>query len=211
MSRGDKIGLTSGTFCVIAKSHQDSDNRWHWIMQCACGAKKIAAGNQIPFRGHCRECTPSPNQKHGGRYTPEWSVWQGMRRRCQDTKHKDYPRYGGAGITIDPAWNNFEAFMKDMGKRPTPQHQIDRIDTKGHYSKQNCRWATRSLNQSNKKHSCWWIIQGIKFFNCMEAAKHFNVTATTVSRWVRGATDKRRNATVPSRNDCYLIPKYANS
>lgn len=211
MSRGDKLGQKSGTFCVIAKSHQDSASRWHWVMQCSCGALKVVAGNQIPFRGHCSKCQPSPNRKHGARYTAEWGVWQGMRRRCQDVKCKDYPRYGGAGITVDPAWNDFATFLNDMGKRPTPEHQIDRINTKGPYAKHNCRWATRSLNQSNKIESSWWFIRGRKFSNCMEASKFFKVTTTTVCRWVRGAFDKRRNASVPKRNDCYLLPKYENS
>lgn len=206
----DKTGQTSGTFRVTGRSHQDDVGRWFWKMECTCGNTKVVAGNQIQLRGHCLICAIHPNQTHGMRYTPEYSVWNGMRRRCEEVSNKDYPRYGGAGVTVSDEWHNFENFIKDMGPRPSRLHQIDRINTTGPYSKENCRWATMSENQSNRKKSSWWMIQGIKFLNCGEAAKHFNVANTSVCRWVYGAFDKRRNTRTPARKDCYLIPKYEN-
>ncbi len=207
----DKTGQTSGSFRVTGRSHQDSVGRWFWKMKCACGNTKVVAGNQLHLRGHCLVCAVHPNQTHGMRYTPEYSVWNGMRRRCEEVCNKDYPRYGGAGVRISADWHSFENFIKDMGPRPSGLHQIDRIDTTGHYSKENCRWATISENQSNRKNSAWWMIKGIKFLNCQEAARHFNVADTTVCRWVYGAFDKRRNTTTPARKDCYLIQKYENT
>jgi len=207
----DRTGETSGTFRVIGPDHQDGVGRWFWKMECSCGYTKVIGGNQIKLRGLCLECTAHPNQKHGGRYTPEWNVWQGMLRRCESLSNKDYHRYGGAGVTVSAEWHSFAEFIKDMGPRPSDLHQIDRIDTNGPYSKENCRWATMSENQSNRKKSSWWMIQGIKFLNCEEAAKHFNVASTSVCRWVYGAFDKRRNTRTPARKDCYLIPKYENT
>ncbi len=38
-----------------------------------------------------------------------------------------------------------------MGKRPSPQHSLDRIEVNGHYEKSNCRWATRKEQRENQR------------------------------------------------------------
>ena len=88
---------------------------------------------------------------HGMTHTPEYRVWQGMKARCYNKNDKSYYRYGGRGITVCDEWkDSFLAFLKDMGKRPSLDHQIDRIDNDGNYEPGNCRWVTPVVNAQNR-------------------------------------------------------------
>lgn len=81
---------------------------------------------------------------------PEYRVWCAMRERCSNARNKSFKRYGGRGILVCDRWKQFDAFIADMGVRPSPEHQIDRIDVNGNYEPSNCRWVDRVTNNRNR-------------------------------------------------------------
>jgi hypothetical protein len=108
------------------------------------------------LRKICKECAKRTTAKHleslkaatDGLY----GIWRGMKRRCEDMRHKSYPRYGGRGIAVCEEWQTlggFVAWATSHGYRRGLQ--IDRIDNGKGYSPENCRWVTALANTHNRR------------------------------------------------------------
>jgi hypothetical protein len=85
--------------------------------------------------------------------SPERHSFASMIERCTKTNRRAYKYYGGRGITICDRWQGkggFDNFIADMGPRPEGT-TLDRIDNDGNYEPANCRWATKSVQERNKR------------------------------------------------------------
>jgi len=85
--------------------------------------------------------------------SPEYIAWTSIKTRCLNPNDAHYPNYGGRGITICDAWrHSFAMFLADVGRRPSAQHSIDRIDNAhGHYEPGNVRWTTSQEQAHNRR------------------------------------------------------------
>jgi len=73
-----------------------------------------------------------------------------MKCRCKNPNTPVWHHYGGRGIRYSQAWEDFDSFYRDMGDCP-PGFSLDRIDNEGDYSPDNCRWASRGVQEGNKR------------------------------------------------------------
>lgn len=104
---------------------------------------------------------PRRQREHGQSFTPEYRAWQTMRLRCLNPSNRAYPAYGGRGITVCDRWlDDFEAFLADVGAKPSARHELDRIDNNRGYEPSNCRWVTRSQNDRNRRSTLWVDYRG---------------------------------------------------
>jgi hypothetical protein len=143
-----------------------------WVCRCACGAERVLVAN-ILLSGNNRSCgclkrevLGNATRTHGransrltGYKYRTYGIWQAMRDRCNNPNRADWHRYGGAGITVTPEWDDFTVFLADMGAAPEGL-TLDRIDGTLGYSKQNCRWATYKQQAINSSRATVYMVGG---------------------------------------------------
>jgi hypothetical protein len=132
------------------------------------------------------------------RKSREYETWARMRARCLNPTSRDFMNYGGRGIAI--VWQSFEEFYHDMGPRPGKGYSIERLDNNGPYSKQNCIWATSSIQNRNKRNNILWTYNGIT--QCIAAwAEMTGIQSTTLySRYHISEWSLERTLTTPVKN-----------
>lgn len=157
ISVGDRLGAwTVVGLAHVHKSRQQFDCR------CECGLERTVDGYNLSYGSSVscgclkRKASAERILRHGdartGKLTVEYLAWCKMKTRCYNPKCERYPSYGGRGIAVCERWrNSYEAFLADMGRKPTQQHSLDRRDVNGNYEPGNCRWATDHEQRMNKR------------------------------------------------------------
>lgn len=166
-----------------------------WLGQCDCGKVWDVSGAGL-LKG-TKSCGCA--NKRSIKSNPEYRVWKGMKERCYYHKHIAFQRYGGRGIVVSDRWrNSFENFLSDMGPRPTPHHQIERLDNDGPYSKENCCWATAAEQATNKSNNRILELNG-QSKTLAEWSKETGIHHNVIHSRLRRGWDVRRALTTKAR------------
>lgn len=155
----DLNGKTFGYLTVLRRegSSTGKSKKATWLCQCVCGGTVIRESQSLrsKHRNNARHCGCRHGEHittHGMSCTRPYNIWTHMRRRCGDKTHKDYPNYGGRGITVCAPWlESFDVFWADMSTNYAPHLSLGRIDNEGPYAPNNCRWETATEQGCNTR------------------------------------------------------------
>ena len=187
--------------------------RKKWLCRCVCGNQKLV--NTGPLTTGKSTGCGCWRIKHGStskkQPSPEYKAWASMKQRCLNPNTSRYKDYGGRGITICETWlNSFMAFLEDMGTKPSPDHSLDRIDNHGTYNAANCRWATRSQQQLNKRpHSFENLPHGADHWTKKHPQRAVAIARANIIK-AHGSGEQNGNAKL-TRTTAKELRKYASN
>lgn len=200
-----------GRLTVISRAPGRSDPV-KWVCICSCGKKKTVGGGRLRS-GLTKSCgcltaevskkryTTHGESSHNG--TPEYRAWRSMLQRCCNSKHPRYAYYGGRGVTVCDRWrHSYQNFLLDMGRKPSPQHSLDKDKIKtGNlvYCPEFCSWATKAEQAQNTRTAISLTFKG-ETKNLSAWAKEKNIKrATLEARLKAGWSLDRALGTLPDK------------
>lgn len=166
-----------------------------WRVRCDCGTESEVRGSLL-LRGVDTSCGCARNYKHSvthgesskGSMSLEYGAWRKMKSRAT-----------ALGMEVCEEWrNSYEKFLLDMGRKPTPQHTLDRIDGTEGYKPINCRWATRTEQAQNINSNILIVYKGEEL--CRAAwARRYNLANNTLKHRLAQGWDIERALTTPPK------------
>lgn len=150
-----------------------------YIKPCHIG-QKFYCSLKCAYRGRIKHGDTRGRRNEKKRVSRLWRIWRGMRNRCLKSSYPEYSRYGGRGITICKEWLDYSNFKKWAKKNGYSNSlTIDRIDNDKGYFPDNCRWATRTEQQRNRRDNICLTFKG-KTLLLVEWAEKLNIPLGTL-------------------------------
>lgn len=188
--RKDLTGQRYGMLTVVGfapdEKRSDGSNRVMFKCVCDCGAEVNYQGRYLRS-GDAKTCGKHKNtalrrKKHGMHGTRIYNIWQGMKQRCLNPNNKNYPDYGGRGISLCEDWIEFLPFYEwQISNGYDDALSIDRIDVNGDYCPENCRWATSYEQANNMRSNRYITVESGETKTLSEWSKITGISVATIS------------------------------
>lgn len=160
----DITGNKYGKLIALRPTEEYSSASRKWVFLCDCGEEYIARKSHITSgeMTHCITCQKEDARKkatvHGLTKDATGKVfqaWMNIKKRCHDPYDASYKDYGSKGIKLQDSWvDNPKLFVEYLGKAPSSEHSVERIDRLKGYEEGNIRWAlptTQSRNRGTRR------------------------------------------------------------
>lgn len=154
----DEAGNRYGRLLVVGTARSNQFVGRRWFCRCDCGKSIIVRGphlrngNTVSCGCRSAECLEMRTTLGGLSDTVEYRTWEEAKRRCENRNFPQYGDYGGRGIRMCREWrSNFLLFYEALGPRPSNKHSLERINNDKGYEPGNCRWATKDVQDNNKR------------------------------------------------------------
>ena len=164
----NNTGKIIGVFKILSEvEYRANDGHKLYRVQCTkCGTvftKKLANIKPLKFCPHILQFSRNIKTRYFWSNTRLHNIYKGMKRRCYNPNSKDYKSYGGKGIRICEEWvSNPESFEKwALSSGYNDDLTIDRIDHRGNYCSDNCRWIKLKENTRRAGKVNWITVNGL--------------------------------------------------
>lgn len=180
----------------------DDDRGPRVLARCVCGTERQVCRAHL-HTGASQSCgcgrRASGAGSRGRDGTPEYAAWKHMLDRCLNPKSQGWDNYGARGIRVCDRWReSYDAFLADMGERPSSLHSLERIDNESGYCPENCTWATRRQQTSNTRRTRR-VTAGGETLTLSEWSERLGVNPATINHRLRAGWDPQVAVTTPSR------------
>jgi len=146
-------GKRFGRLTAVEKAAENNSGNLTWLCICDCGKRVVVTTSNLNSNGtrSCGCLKRGDRAKVEGPFVDHLhTAWRNMLERCYNPRHKSFKHYGGKGVTVCAAWRDFSNFYLWASTRYAEGLEIDREDGSGSYTEENCRFVTKSLNNTNQ-------------------------------------------------------------
>tara|TARA_R110000868_G_scaffold162439_1_gene393655 strand:- start:11000 stop:11620 length:621 start_codon:yes stop_codon:yes gene_type:complete len=133
----------------------------------SCGCSHVSAGT-----------------KHGLSAHPLYNIWNNIKHRTSNKNYILYSSYGLKGVSMHKQWfDSVEVFYSWCISNGWKHGlDIDRVNTKGNYQPDNCRFVTREVNCSNRLNSIIWTFNNKEYKALSDMVQVCGVSSMTIRK-----------------------------
>jgi hypothetical protein len=175
----DLTGLRFGRLVVLRKIQEacrkkdQKRTEEKWLCLCDCEKKTevfrsaLLRNKPVPTRScGCLsvEMTSNRSVTHGDSKSRLYGIWENMKSRCYNKRNDNYLYYGGREITVCESWKSSFSAFRDwaLSNGYNDSLTIDRIDSDGNYTPENCRFITMERQNNNRRSNEFIEVDGLR-------------------------------------------------